>query len=77
MKALEGFQENGVYCENTVCSIVNLIINAIDTNKANQDFFLKNFKVEPLIKTLLSLTLRICGLTSLLISHLTWTSVDG
>ncbi len=38
---------------------------------------MKNFKSEPVIKALLSLPLNLCGITSLLLSHLCWTSLDG
>eukprot|EP00347_Sterkiella_histriomuscorum_P022045 403331879 len=78
-KAVENLNKNAVYNEQTICNLLNILINAIDTNKQTQEYLLKTFKTYDLIKALITQTqsLKVCGLTSLLLSHLVWTNVDG
>ncbi len=43
-KSINGLNTSKVFNEGTIISILNLLINATDTNKGNQQFILKTFK---------------------------------
>lgn len=78
-KSIDNLNALPIYNEDTICTIINLLVNAIDTNKQTQEYLLKTFKCYDIMKSLLGQTvsLKISGLTSLLLSHLVWTNIDG
>ena len=71
---------NSAFNQGTVISLLNLLVNSVDTNKGNQDYFLafKPIKVYDLLVRLLHLEpLRLSGFTALLISHLSWDNPEA
>ena len=65
--------------ERMALSILNLLVNAVDTNKATQDYLLKTFTpYEILLKVLQQPhSLRAAGFGALLLSHLVWSNSEA
>jgi len=76
-KGLENKFTHRVYSEDTISSILNLIVNIIDTNQTNQISFIKSIDVPTFVKVILyqKLSFKISGLGCLLLSHLVWNNV--
>lgn len=75
LSALESQNDNGsLYSESVVRNILDLLANAIDTNKANQDFILTNFKIYEIIDLIINQNeyLYLAGKGCLVLSHLLW-----
>ncbi|CDW82063.1 UNKNOWN [Stylonychia lemnae] len=78
-KSVENLGQSPIYNQDSIYNILNLLVNAIDTNKTTQEYLIKTFKCYDIMKALLTQnsSLRINGLSALLLSHLVWTNVDG
>jgi hypothetical protein len=81
VSALEDRNEaaSTLFTESVVRNILDLLANAIDTNKANQDFILSNFKIYETIEMVINQNeyLELAGKGCLVLSHLLWTSPKG
>jgi hypothetical protein len=68
-----------LFTESVVRNILDLLANAIDANKANQDFILSNFKIYEIIDMVINQNeyLELAGKGCLVLSHLLWTSPKG
>lgn len=81
LTALENQTDNNptLYTESVIRNILDLISNAIDTNKLNQDFILTNFKIYEIINMVINQNeyLHLAGKGCLVLSHLLWTNIKG
>lgn len=69
-----------VFNDGTLISIINLLLNSVDSNIASQNFVLKNIgnAYQTLTKLLIQQkSLRLSAFTALLISHLTWNNQEA
>ena len=68
-----------LFTESVVRNILDLLADAIDTNKANQEFILNNFKIYETIDMVVNQNeyLELAGKGCLVLSHLLWTSPKG
>lgn len=65
-----------LYTESVIRNILDLISNAIDANKQNQEFILANFKIYDIINMVINQNeyLHLAGKGCLVLSHLLWTN---
>ena len=78
-KGLDQINDNKMYSEDIMSSLFTLLVNSVDTNKQNQEFIIKNFKIYDILKAILYQvkSLKVAGIGALLLSHLVWNYVDG
>jgi len=61
-----------LFSEDYMEGVLNLLVNAVDTNKACQEYMLQSFRLYDLIKRLLKQGIKLAGLGALFLSHVVW-----